>query len=138
MKGFEMQESTSGSVDNWGIQQCKDYLSNYPKGLKAEQVRAKLRKLQPPQKEVNQLSNTITTQNVAGTTTSKAMSSPSSYKPRTTSEDGLTTFLKVIATVVCVGVMILGIVLIFQAHPAFIAILPFFYFPIKWMSKIWE
>lgn len=139
MKGYDMQENKLDSIENWTIQQCEEYLNKYSKGWTAERVRARLKKLQPPQKEINQPSNTVTPQYFAGTTLSNTVSSPPSYKPSVNSNDSLMTFLKVIATIVCVGIIILGIVVVFQANnPAFYAVFPFFYFPIKWMSKMWR
>lgn len=47
------------------------------------------------------------------------------------------TFLKVLATIVCVGIMIVAIIGIF--YDAKIAtVLPAFYFPIKWIKYMWE
>ena len=54
MKGFEHKEDDSSmSVDNWTEQQCKDYLTKYPNGLKAENVRARLESLAKSPKELS-------------------------------------------------------------------------------------
>lgn len=143
MKEFETQNVVSDSVDNWTIQQCEEHLKQYPKGFKADQARVRLKKLQQPvapkKEETKPASNEgkLPSTNVfngmqVGQTTS---SSKSSYKQ---SDDSALTFLKVLATIVCVVIMITGVVLIFTVNPAFMAVLPLFYFPLQWMNKMWD
>lgn len=143
MKGFETQNIISDSLDNWTIQQCEDYLAKYPKGLKADQARARIKKLQPPvitKKEEPKPSSSdeekIPHTNIFdGLQVNQATSHSNNYR---SSDDTGIKILKVLATIICIGIMIFGIVAIFAVNPSFAAVLPAFYFPIKWIQKMWE
>lgn len=58
MKGFETKNGvTSSTVDNWTLQQCVEYIEKYPKGLKAEQAKRRIKELQPGTKKSKSYNN---------------------------------------------------------------------------------
>lgn len=98
MKGFEYKNNATFDVDSWTLQQCEQYLSNYPNGLKADKVRARKQVLSPKEKIV-----TTTPKTKTGTIT-----------PKTSHADAGDTVGKILLTILVIGIAI-GIFIMFSS-----------------------
>ena len=97
MKGFEYKNNATSDVDSWTLQQCEQYLSNYPNGLKADKVRARKQVLSPKGKIVT------TTKTKISTTTSK-----------TGHAEAGSAVVKVLLTILVIGIAI-GVFIMFSS-----------------------
>lgn len=152
MKGFTTGvDNNASSIDYWTIKECKEYLDNYPKGLKAEKVKRRIGMLQG---QSNGIINTIDNDNkstscsskvnVRSQDSNKSVHKPShggkKYKGKQAPSFNWTLFWKVMGTIGLFALMITATCLGIKVSPSgggFVGAMIFFacYYG---ASKLWD
>lgn len=120
-------DHSQNSVENWKLLQCKDYLTRYPNGLKAEEVKKQIDKLNAT---VSNLQNQKkkdpnSSDNARGTSAKTQNRQDAETQTASDSNERTTNIIKVIVTVILVGIGIgLAIMALSSGH-------------LKWLPAIW-
>lgn len=71
MKGFENNSTDTRPIEEWTLEECREFLKKYPKTLKADRINERINKLKPTgaSKETTTSTTTTTTNTSTATTT---------------------------------------------------------------------
>lgn len=116
MKGCDQQNtSPQNAIENWTLQQCQDYLTKYPNGLKVDMVKKQLDKL------TDAITDVITSvpQKTRKTSPNKGVVVPpvcEQTKKSNSYTEKVIYVLKVIVTIILIAIGIGVVIAAFSAH----------------------